>query len=124
MNVCLIILAVISANHQPLCYSDDWGVVIKAGPETCKDVIRNIADGLEPGWREDPFSQWHEFLIDAEDGEIDIPTYRSFLNGWTEYPYRYDEYERRAWITCMVITRDRMPNRWFDYKRRYHKAHR
>lgn len=123
MNVCLIILAVVSANHQPLCYSDDWGVVINASTETCKDVVRCIADSTEPNWREDPFSHWHSLLDDAEDGEMSIATNRAYMNGWPDYQDP-KEARKRAWITCMVITRDRATDRWFNYKRRYHKAHR
>lgn len=117
MTPLLLALAAVSANYRPLCYSDDWGVVINAGPETCQDVVRNLADDTDRGWREDPFSHWHGLLEDAEDGEMSIATNQAYMNGWPGYQDPY-EARKRAWITCLVITRDRMPNRWFDYRRR------
>lgn len=119
MNVCPIVLAVVSASHEPICYSDEWGVVIIAGTETCQATVRTIADTLDPGWRERPFSHWHGLLSDAEDGEMSIATNAAYTYDQPSMQNKR-EARMRAWITCLVVMRDQIANRKFNrYRRGY-----
>ncbi len=113
----LIALMLVSVSREPLCYSDDWGVVINAGATTCQGVVRSIADTTDPGWRENPFSHWHGLLADAEDGEMSIATNAAYVY---DRPNRQNKREActRAWITCLVIVRDRMPNERLRHRQR------